>query len=247
MRTITDAMAEFTVEPVVDLIIGYLEDQFNTRKRILHSPGNALPNKWEIKRELSMLLSVNKDRVLVEKGLNLLIKEAVSIPGGMLMIQEFMQAGNLLFNKAENRAPYVFDTAQEMFGLSDLTIATIFEFAQSLMNVQRMDEALELFTLLSTLNTYAFEPWLLRGFCWMQKADYFEAIYSLSLASLMKFEDPWPHIYSAHCYFAVHEDKLGRDSLDLGMRYAKEEDLEKMHPMLENLKQRTRSLKGGSL
>jgi tetratricopeptide (TPR) repeat protein len=94
----------------------------------------------------------------------------------------------------------------------------MYQVASRLFNMQRMEEALSVFVLLTTINNFVFEPWLGLGSCWLTKQRHTEALHAFTMASLLNYNHPAPHIYAAECYLGLNNNKLAQETLELALK-----------------------------
>ncbi len=156
----------------------------------------------------------------MEMGFETVLKELDSFPNKEKVLQDFKQAGDKMIAEPDGSEEIdlpVFDTIQEMFGLQDETFETLYQIASRLYNTQRTEEALNVLVLLTTLNNFVFEPWLGLGSCWLIVKKYTEALQAFSMATLLKFNHPAPHLYAAECYLGLGNQSLAKETLQLAL------------------------------
>ena len=246
MKKLFDAAAEEIVEPVVEEILHQIE------QRLQEQPPNPLePNakplqefqkkRSRIKKELSHFFSMEEERNRIAGALELLFHQAHQFTGGEQILQELQTAGKFFFDPPKEPQEHfqVFDTIQEQMALSDNCLHLIYDRARILLEeAHHVEEALSLFILLTHLNPYVFEYWLGRGICWQKKAQYFEALHSFAMASLLQIDQPLPHLYSSQCYAETSQEKLASDTLALGLTKSPPQEMHLYEGILSSIQQK---------
>lgn len=225
MQKLFDTVAEQIVQPGVEEILHQIETHLHDQ------PPNPLqPSKKPLedfqrerekaKQQLTQFFSMEEERHRIADAMVLLLNQAHLFSGGEIVLQELKKAGETFFDPPQEpleKLP-VFDTMQEQLGLSDSCLHLIYDRARTLLEeAHQTEEALSLFILLTHLNPYIFEHWLGRGLCWQKKTQYFEALHSFAMASLLNIDHPLPHLYSSQCYADAQQEKLASDTLALAL------------------------------
>lgn len=154
----------------------------------------------------------------MEKGFQILMDNIDELPNKQAVLEDIRKAGERLYPKMENATgdpPYFYDTLLEMFGLSEETYFAFYTIGARFFNEKKFDEALDVFTLLTNLTHLVFEPWLGLGVCWQKSKNDIDALRCFSMASLVDFNNPAPHLYSAGIYLKAGKERVARETFDL--------------------------------
>jgi type III secretion system low calcium response chaperone LcrH/SycD len=120
----------------------------------------------------------------------------------------------------------VYQTVQEMFGISKESYDAMYKIGSDFFTREKTEEALKIFVLLTTLNNLVFEPWLGLGSCWQMKNRFPEALQAFSMAALLKYDDPAPHLFTAEVYLQMDQKKLSEETFTLAL--SKMDDTQKL-------------------
>lgn len=77
------------------------------------------------------------------------------------------------------------------------------------------ENALAVMGLISLLNPFLFEPWLVQGILYFQEKRIEMSLFCLTLAAIVSFEHPGPHLYLAECYLHLGDVDQASRSLQL--------------------------------
>lgn len=95
------------------------------------------------------------------------------------------------------------ETLQEILGVSDETLRSMYTLSRYLYEHQHYEEACGAFYLLSLLNPSYPTFWMGLGNCEYLLQKYQEALSAYAFASQVDPSDPTPHILSARCHLAL--------------------------------------------
>jgi tetratricopeptide (TPR) repeat protein len=213
------------------MMLPFIEETRKKREDSIREPGllkGGIQVPEEIVRErakkeveeLQKFLLGEEELALAEEGYEIVLSHLSRSPHYHDALNSLKDAGDRLLEEPdESDEPelHVFDTVQEIFGISKEVYDAMYQIGVDLVNKGNSDDALKVFALLTTLNNLVFEPWLVIGTLWQTKGRYPEALHAFTMASLLKFEDPAPHIYAAEVYIALDQKKLSQETLSLAL------------------------------
>lgn len=224
MNKVIIESAKLMIRPFIDEVRKKYEDA--ARDQTLQK-GSIPKKESSIKEEaikksdaLQQFLLGEEELTRIEKGFELVLKELHKFPNKSAVLEDIMKAGERLLEEPKEPEVYnlpVYETLQEMFGLTKETYDTMYKIGADFFNEEKMEEACNVFIVLTNLNNFVFEPWLGLGSCWQIKERYPEALQAFSMASLLDFQNPAPHLYSAQVYLQLGSDRLARETLDLAL------------------------------
>jgi tetratricopeptide (TPR) repeat protein len=81
------------------------------------------------------------------------------------------------------------------------------------------ENTLPVMGLISLLNPFLFEPWLVQGILYFQEKKIEMSLFCLSLAAIVCFEHPGPHLYLAQCYLELGDVEQATRSLHLAKNF----------------------------
>jgi tetratricopeptide (TPR) repeat protein len=216
--------AELMIRPLMKAIKNNYKQTLRTKElqqKRFPQPNSVINEEAERDcSELQKFLLGEEEFDRTEKGLALILSELSKFPNKERVIEDLTQAGERLLpqvNDSEVPEFRIFETLQEMFGLAQETYDTFYQIGSSFFNQGKMEEALNVFVLLTNLNNFVFESWLGLGCCWQYKKKYPEALYAFSMASLLDFDHPAPHLFSAEVYAEMQNIKISSETLDLAL------------------------------
>ena len=128
-------------------------------------------------------------------------------------------------------------TFREIIGYSDETMDHFYQSARRLYENHKFQEACDAFLFLTTLDPFVPAYWLGMGLCEQINEDYQSALVAYGMAILSYKEDPYPHYYSAACYYALDDYENALRSLETALEYATEEEHTEIKQLSEKAKQ----------
>ena len=109
------------------------------------------------------------------------------------LIAELAHAGKILESTPEKQGSEL--------GVTTTTLDKLYEFAHKAMKINRMDEAIAILTLLTTLDRSWFRHWFLLGVALQEQKHYKDALEAYEMANTISEEAPLAHLFSAECYY----------------------------------------------
>jgi type III secretion system low calcium response chaperone LcrH/SycD len=185
-----------------------------------------------------------EDLEKMEMGFDLVLQNLDKLPNKEVILQELRQAGHRLVDISDNShndSPMIYDTTLEMFGLSEDTFNGFYVIGSEFFNDGKYEEALNVFLLLTNLDHLVFETWLGLGICWQKKNNPLEALRAFSMASLVNFTHPAPHIHSAEIYLSIGEKELAQETYKMIFSQCNKEQMKNYKAHVHNLKRQLRS------
>ncbi|MCB1213705.1 MAG: SycD/LcrH family type III secretion system chaperone [Chlamydiia bacterium] len=115
-------------------------------------------------------------------------------------------------------------TFQEIIGYSQESMDVFYLQARKLYMKGLYEKANSAFLFLTTLNPFVPGYWVGMGLCEQMREDYHAALAAYGMASLSDDRDPYPHYYSAICYYYLNERDNARHSMELAQEYISDRD-----------------------
>jgi tetratricopeptide (TPR) repeat protein len=255
VSTISRELNEFVnkeVEPLIEVLTSKLRDQVEINR---HKPG-VIPQNIEqeeksiidAKKWMTKWLNGADERDRFEAGCQILVEEANNFAEGQALLDDICKAGLRLNEHLRNKESKktdeveVYESTQQWLGISDQTIQGIYVIANHLYVRNESKKALVLFSLLTSLNHFIFEPWLALGITYREEKNYAEALMAFSNASLIDIKHAAPHLYSAELYLLVGDEHLAQQTLAYGLSLITPSQAQEYSVLIEGLqKQLTRS------
>lgn len=113
---------------------------------------------------------------------------------------------------------------QALFEYSDELMETFYKKAHHMLEEGKVNESIDSFVFLVTLNATHSEYWMGLGAALQMGHDYEAAIDAYEIAAIYNIEHPLPYLYLAKCLFAIHDRKSALQSLELAIAYAGDEE-----------------------
>lgn len=101
------------------------------------------------------------------------------------------------------------------------------------------ENTLAIMGLVSLLNPFLFEPWFVQGMLYFQDKKIEMALFCLTLAAIVSFEHPGPHLYFAECYLHIGDADQAARSLHIAKSFLEEGD-QQWKRVYDQLEQRMR-------
>lgn len=153
----------------------------------------------------------------VEKGFDTVLHELPKLPNHASILKNLQEAGRSFIHNqeeiTESQTINFYDTLQEMFGISKETYDGFYRIGSDYFNNKKDEEALGVFSLLTNLNPFVFEPWLGQGICWQKKKNHREALRSFAMASLVNSKHPAPYLHTVDIYLSEKNTKLAQEMI----------------------------------
>lgn len=243
MNKAIQSAAEMMITPFIEEVRkkyeAALRDQ-SLQKGGIPQPDSLIKDRAKkASEELQKFLISEEEMTRIEKGFELVLKELGRLPNKVAVLEDIKKAGDRLLevpDESEELDLPVYETLQEMFGLSEETYSTMYKIGSEFFNAKKMEEALNVFVLLTNLNNFVFEPWLGLGSCWQLNKRYPEALQAFSMASLLNFQHPGPHVFSAQVYLQLDNKKLAKETLDLAISKMDKEQRKDFRSHIEYVK-----------
>lgn len=202
-------------EPLVEEVVQAVErppDPFRPRP----SEEAKRVEKEKIREILTQALTGEEEKALIAKGFDRVVQEAGRLSESKLLLADLQRAGNRLAERLEPLEEIeVYETMQEMLGLESSTLEGIYQIGRSLYAEGNVFEALAVFTVMTLLNGLLFEPWMMRGICARAEGQSTQALHSFAMASLVRFDDPQPHLQMARCFADLGQRQEAAEELEL--------------------------------
>lgn len=121
---------------------------------------------------------------------------------------------NLLEGEREGGAE--FDSMQQALAVSPRLMLEIYALGKRSYEQFERDRAVAIMGLLSLLNPMLFEPWLVQGMIHLEAHVYEMALFCLTMAAIVRFDHPGPHLLMARGYHALGDDALAHRCTQMG-------------------------------
>ena len=206
--------------PIIDAIIHQLKERVEIEN---HRPGRiqkiiaSEKDLHAIKQELNRFISSSKERLLIEDAILIISEEAKNDIGLKPIVEDIIRAGKLYHDKLNKEVSeiVVHETLQEWLEISDETLQGIYTLGSQFYERHEIKKAIALFTLLTLLNNFIFEPWLALGMAYREEKQAFSALQALTQASLVNLQHPAPHLYAAELYLQMDPQVLQANPREL--------------------------------
>ena len=248
MSKALDVETRKLAEPALDAMMAEISDYLD----MLNQKENAIKqNKEAVLKEsrefLAKWITGEDERHLIEEGFNIIREEAEHSLEGRALLEDFRNVGERTKERISQtdvsegvggteEEIKIFDTLQVSLGVSSQSVDTIYKMGYDFFHNREIEKALAVFSLLTVLNNFIFEPWLMLGVTYKEVDNLFQAMYAFSMASLVNLHHPLPHLYSAEIYYLNGNKDLAQQTLDYGLSLISEEDLKAYQSRIEEIK-----------
>jgi type III secretion system low calcium response chaperone LcrH/SycD len=124
-------------------------------------------------------------------------------------------------------------------GISESSLNNFYQVGYQFFQQDKYEEARCVFQFLASLNPCSHELWIALGMSHQKLSDWFSAVYSYSMASLMNPSNPISYIHSAECFIASKDKKNAEGSLSLAEYFLTDVNREAFLPIIVDLRQKT--------
>jgi hypothetical protein len=124
-------------------------------------------------------------------------------------------------------------------GISEASLNSFYQIGYEFFKQEKHEDARCVFQFLSSLNPCSHELWIALGMSHQKLSDWFSAVYSYSMASLMNPFNPVPYIHSAECFISNSDKKNAQGSLNLAEYFLTDNNREAFMPIIVDLRQKT--------
>lgn len=177
-------------------------------------------------RAVNLLLSPESERVLSDEEMEDLQENLAKITADKLL-NPSDEIKELIDKNQEEVIPY-----QQIFGLSNDSLLTIYKLGYHYFQNQNIDEAIDIFILLTTLNSTVADFYYALGLCYQQKQQWPDAVACFTFASYLNPAHVGARISLIECYQQLKDDTKASVYIDEVSRL-QEECPEKVEPWLE--------------
>lgn len=109
---------------------------------------------------------------------------------------------------------------QEIMEIGEGQMRRLYEVAHQMLKDERVEDAVNAFVFLVTLNPFHGEYWMGLGAALQANHEYEGAIDAYELAAIYNLENPLPYFYMAKCLFAVHDRVSALQACEIAIEYA---------------------------
>lgn len=114
------------------------------------------------------------------------------------------------------------ETMQEALGISAKLMGVFYTLGVNAYEKQDRSKALGVMGLLSLLNPFLFEPWLVQGMIHTRNRSVPQAIFTLTMAAIIDYNHPGPHLCFAQTYLDLGSRLEAKSSLEVAQFYLPE-------------------------
>lgn len=226
------AMTEVLITPMVDAFAKSYKEEILAEERqkgAASMKSNAIIDKEieDKKEQFTRWILCRDEAESLERGFHLLMEELEKQPEYDRVMQEFSRAAEKLegeWGEGEQNTPKLYESNQQMFGISNETFNLFYIIAKRYIDERKWNDACAMLYFLTNLNPFVCEPWLALGYAQMVNKNPVEALRCFSMASLCRFDDYMPHLYSANCYAEIGEKNLAQQTLRLAEKLMSAEE-----------------------
>lgn len=231
-----------TLEPYVDSLLVEISHEYDAQQQkpgAIPKPSNERNLYLEKRREEVFQILLNeKGNELINQGFNILIEEEKTIPMENSILEEFKDAGNKLYqNISQGKVTSMFNCAsiQDWLHLSNSLMQKAYKIGLNLFQEQKLEEATAVFTWITAVNPYYFDPWLMLGICYLKKQMPDQALIIFSAASELDSNHPAPLLYSAEAYLNIGDIPQAQICIDSAKSFMNKKDNKIYANMIDNL------------
>lgn len=203
---IIDELVDSQVEALLE------EDSYYQMYATPLKPANQV--KEEHRKQLKELVSLNDMRSQLDKAQSLIL----SLMPHFVPPEEFSKIQNEIESapehfmqhlQAEGDAEKIF-LLQTIFGFSNETLISIYKLAADLFQKGHFEDALAIFTFLSTMAPHVTSYWVAQGVCLQSLNRNEEAIVAFTAAKLLNPSDPVPLSHLIECYLSLKDHEKAK-------------------------------------
>lgn len=232
-----------SLEPYVNSLMVEVADEYDSQQK---KPGTIPKSSNERKvyleekrKELFQIILNEQGNDLIKQGFNILIEEEKKIPMENSILEEFKNAGNKLYQnitQGKIKNP-VFDYAsmQDWLHFSNSLMQKAYKIGLNLFQEQKLEEATAVFTWITAVNPYYFDPWLMLGICYLKRQMPDQGLVIFSAASEIDSNHPAPLLYSAEAYLEKGNISQAQIYIDSAQSFMSKEDSNTYANMIGNL------------
>lgn len=114
------------------------------------------------------------------------------------------------------------ETMQEALGISAKLMGVFYTLGVKAYESKDYSKALGVMGLLSLLNPFLFEPWLVQGMIHTRNRSEPQAIFTLTMAAIIDYNHPGPHLCFAQIYSELGSKMEAKSSLEVAQFYLPE-------------------------
>lgn len=200
-------------ELVASQVESMLEDDYYYE---LHAtplkPGSRV--KEEHRKQLKELLSLNDLRSQLDKAQSLILSQMPHF----VPPEEFSKIQTEIQNAPEHFINYLQSEGdaekivllQALFGFSNETLISAYRLAADLVEKGHMEDALAIFTFLSTMAPHVTSYWIAQGVCLQSLNRNEEAIAAFTAANLLNPTDPVPLTHLVECHLSLKDHEKAK-------------------------------------
>ena len=173
--------------------------------------------KSEHRKQILETLSFNDFSKNMDKAVEIImdrLPKMVSKGEWEQIVDEFSHIEqNFQENSAIELQEESFITNQQLMGISDKTLNSIYTLGRTLVEEKSFDQALNIFHALCFFNPWVGEYWLGLGMCLFNMNEYDQALEILNMAQILQPDKAAGFIYSAFCHFKLNQLNLLQEDI----------------------------------
>lgn len=117
------------------------------------------------------------------------------------------------------------ESLQQSLNISDELLLAMYGAATNLYEKEEFEKAQKAHGLLVSLNPGVSDFWLSWGLS-LHRCELFEpALFNYGMASTLNPENPYPHVYSAQCFYAMESQEDAVDELETAIELCRDDEL----------------------
>jgi type III secretion system low calcium response chaperone LcrH/SycD len=175
------------------------------------------------------------------KGFDLILQHLGEFPNDRLCLKELDAAAASAIASLENLIDSDDDDELEQpqslandWKLSPETLATFYQIGVNLYEQEDLEDAICVFTYLSSIDSNNFSVWFSLGMCLQRAEQWLPAIDAYSMANTLDPTDPIPYLYSIDCFLARNEKPYAEKCLETVRALVTDENREATEPLLDH-------------
>lgn len=137
-------------------------------------------------------------------------------------------------------------TWKDQLGISEKLLSGLYQGAKAVFEKKEYEQAEKAFFVLCSLTPYHFSYWIGLGHSALQNRNYRQAAAAYGMASTLRPDDAWPHIWAANAFEEQNDVTHAKMALSEALQIEKSKEKQD-HELIASLQQRLHMNKGYEL
>lgn len=173
--------------------------------------------KNEHRKQILETLNLNDFSINMDKAVEIImdrLPKMVPKADWERIVDEFSHIEqNFQENSVKEQEDGAIVTNQQLMGISDETLNSIYLLGRTLVEEKSFDNALNVFHALCFFNPWVGEYWLGLGICLFHLNEYDQALEILNMAQILQPDKAAAFIYSAFCHLKLNQSDLVNEDI----------------------------------